>query len=148
MNATYQKKLIHPKWQQKRLEIINRDNCTCRFCSDKNTQLDVHHKYYKPGAEPWEYDSSALVSVCRPCHQCITYLVEKGHEPLLSVKLGDPNHPELVIILMVHKDFDGRCGVSMFVNSVSSNKMEYQNTLHETHIRKMNELLLMAENLR
>ena len=43
----YSEKLKNPKWQKKRLEILNRDNFTCIKCGDKETTLQIHHfKYY------------------------------------------------------------------------------------------------------
>ncbi|MGN6438511.1 MAG: HNH endonuclease [Agriterribacter sp.] len=143
----YPDRLNTPQWQKRRLEIITRDNCTCRYCSDQSTKLDIHHKYYITGKEPYEYPDEALVSACKPCHECITILQELGHDAIVSVKLGNPSLPEMIIILMVHKDFVGKIGVSMFVNATSSRRMELKSTLTDKHIRKMNELLDMAENL-
>lgn len=31
--------------------------------------LQVHHKYYVLGNEPWEYNNDALVTLCRECHE-------------------------------------------------------------------------------
>ena len=31
--------------------------------------LDTHHKYYQKGKLPWEYPDSALVTLCRTCHE-------------------------------------------------------------------------------
>lgn len=33
------------------------------------TPLNIHHKYYIYGKEPWEYDNEALVTLCTSCHQ-------------------------------------------------------------------------------
>lgn len=30
--------------------------------------LNVHHKYYINGKNPWEYDSDALITLCQDCH--------------------------------------------------------------------------------
>jgi len=35
----------HPKWQKKRLDILKRDKFTCRSCGDKESTLNVHHRY-------------------------------------------------------------------------------------------------------
>lgn len=31
--------------------------------------LNIHHKYYIQNHKPWEYDDSALVTLCEDCHQ-------------------------------------------------------------------------------
>ncbi len=64
----YAKKLKHPKWQKKRLQILNRDKFTCKLCGDTETTLHVHHKYYEDGCDPWEYPNTALVTLCEHCH--------------------------------------------------------------------------------
>ena|ERR1700749_4848992 len=64
----YAKKLASPKWQQRRLEIMNRDNWTCRHCGDTTTQLEVHHIDYWENKQPWDYHENMLITVCRKCH--------------------------------------------------------------------------------
>jgi len=51
---TYSEKLKDPRWQKKRLEILSRDKFTCQLCSDKETELHIHHNEYFPGKKPWE----------------------------------------------------------------------------------------------
>jgi 5-methylcytosine-specific restriction endonuclease McrA len=41
---TYSEKLTHPKWQRKRLEILNRDGFKCVLCGNEEMQLQIHHK--------------------------------------------------------------------------------------------------------
>jgi hypothetical protein len=66
---TYSEKLQHPKWQEKRLLILQRDEFTCRECGDKEKMLHVHHKYYENGKEPWDYEDSSLITLCKDCHE-------------------------------------------------------------------------------
>lgn len=65
---TYSNKLKHPKWQKKRLEILQRDQYTCQLCNDTETTLHVHHKSYSYGKEPWDYDNENLITYCELCH--------------------------------------------------------------------------------
>lgn len=67
----YKDQLKHPQWQRKRLEILNRDDFTCQYCEDKETELHVHHKIYKNGKKAWEYPLSDYVSMCSYCHESI-----------------------------------------------------------------------------
>lgn len=64
---SYAEKLKDPRWQRKRLEILNRDNFRCRCCGDDTTTLNVHHKSYF--GEPWEAPNKSLVTLCEPCHK-------------------------------------------------------------------------------
>jgi len=61
----------HPHWQKKRLKIFNRDKWECVCCGSTNTQLHVHHLYYKKDLHIWEYDNEALITVCNKCHKIL-----------------------------------------------------------------------------
>lgn len=67
--TTYGDKLRDPRWQRKRLEILWRDDFTCRLCSDKESTLHVHHLRYDRGADPWDYPEICLVTLCEACHE-------------------------------------------------------------------------------
>lgn len=68
---TYADKLKSPKWQRKRLQVLERDNWTCKSCGDTETTLHVHHHIYNKGAEPWEYDDRLLTTYCEECHSMV-----------------------------------------------------------------------------
>lgn len=68
MKKNYSDLLKSPKWQKKRLEIMNRDKFTCKLCGDTETQLHVHHKEYINGNDPWDYDNKLLITICEDCH--------------------------------------------------------------------------------
>lgn len=74
--SDYSKKLLDPKWQKKRLEILSRDEWHCQICFDSETTLHVHHRYYETGKEPWEYDNNALVTLCSECHESETEFIK------------------------------------------------------------------------
>jgi hypothetical protein len=67
---------LDPRWQKKRLEVLERDNWTCQLCGyqfEQNAEhvqkpLDVHHLRYVRGRKPFEYENEDLVTLCRPCH--------------------------------------------------------------------------------
>ena len=65
---TYAEKLKHPKWQKRRLEIINRDKWQCTQCGEKDKTLHVHHAWYEPRKMPWDYPDEALSTLCEQCH--------------------------------------------------------------------------------
>lgn len=45
--GSYAFKLKDPRWQRKRLEILQRDNFTCQECYATDKELNVHHLIYK-----------------------------------------------------------------------------------------------------
>ena len=65
----YKEKLKDPRWQKKRLEIMQRDNFTCQICGATDKPLVVHHKSYKRcHGEPWRCPDSDLITICEDCH--------------------------------------------------------------------------------
>ncbi len=66
---TYRKLLLHPKWKEKAQYIKKRDNYTCQNCGETDCILDVHHKNYILGKNPWEIPSRYLITLCRLCHK-------------------------------------------------------------------------------
>lgn len=65
----YAEKLKDPRWQKKRLEILQRDNWSCQRCYDGESTLHVHHRRYLGGKDPWEYDNNLLITLCENCHE-------------------------------------------------------------------------------
>lgn len=66
---TYSEKLRDPRWQKMRLKIMERDQFACQNCFSKTQTLNVHHKKYAHGRDPWEYPTESLVTLCESCHQ-------------------------------------------------------------------------------
>lgn len=63
---TYGQKLKDPRWQKKRLKILERDEFTCTICGDDKNTLHVHHEKYI--GDPWEVEDKYLKTVCETCH--------------------------------------------------------------------------------
>lgn len=68
---TYHEKLKDPRWQRKRLEVLNRDSFTCQNpeCRSTTKTLHIHHKRYFYGMEPWDYPNDLLITLCFDCHE-------------------------------------------------------------------------------
>jgi 5-methylcytosine-specific restriction endonuclease McrA len=45
----YKEQLLDPRWQRRRLEILQRDEFTCQKCLSKDKTLHVHHIDYIKG---------------------------------------------------------------------------------------------------
>ncbi len=65
----YTEKLADPRWQKKRLEILERDEWSCRWCGDSKSELHVHHLVYRKGLQPWDVKNGDLLTLCRTCHE-------------------------------------------------------------------------------
>lgn len=104
MNA-YAEKLKDPRWQKKRLEILNRDNFSCSECNNKTDQLQVHHCYYVKNRSPWNYPNFSLMTLCSKCHsnkyneedtgitqweEAINFIMEGDKMPLQYEGWSDP----------------------------------------------------------
>ncbi len=55
-----------PRWQRKRLEVMERDGWACVACLNESSTLNVHHKRYK--GELWESLDEDLQTLCDVCH--------------------------------------------------------------------------------
>jgi hypothetical protein len=75
----YADKLKDPRWQKKRLKILERDNWTCRGCKDTENTLVVHHIKYFPDKDPWECPDNFLLTLCEECHR-----QEREHRPFVE----------------------------------------------------------------
>ena len=64
----YSEKLKDPRWQKKRLKILERDNFSCSLCGDDENMLTVHHLRYQ-GKDPWNTDDCFLITLCQDCHE-------------------------------------------------------------------------------
>ena len=68
----YAELLKDPRWQKRRLEIMERDEWTCQKCRDTEATLTVHHKSYRfegdGFADVWDYKDNDLITLCDTCH--------------------------------------------------------------------------------
>jgi hypothetical protein len=63
----YSEKLKDPRWQKKRLKILERDEFACNDCGDTESTLMVHHLKY--AGDPWEIEDKYLITLCEDCHE-------------------------------------------------------------------------------
>ena len=67
--SAFWEKYKDPRWQKRRLQIMELAHFSCSDCGDDKTTLNVHHKWYRKGADPWDYQDDELVCLCAPCHE-------------------------------------------------------------------------------
>lgn len=67
----YSELLQDPRWQKKRLEILEYAGWRCQICGAQNITLHVHHSRYIKNKKPWQYPSGSLIAVCKPHHEML-----------------------------------------------------------------------------
>lgn len=81
---TYSEKLKDPRWQKKRLELLEKSGwkCASEYCqnSNPNAQLHVHHQFYARKTEPWDYPDFCYLVLCEGCHERHQVAMERAHE--------------------------------------------------------------------
>jgi hypothetical protein len=85
---TYSEKLKDPRWQKKRLSILNRDSFTCQHCGSKENTLHVHHLVYLKSTDPWEYKDEYLLTLCFECHKQEEVLKERVNKIIEGIILS------------------------------------------------------------
>ena len=81
---TYREQLLHPNWQRKRLEMLEKAQWTCGNCGETEATLHVHHRRYVKGRMVWDYDEEELEVLCDSCHA-----EHHAHRELLDRILAD-----------------------------------------------------------
>lgn len=69
MSKSYYEMLKDPRWQRRRLEIMQRAEFKCEHCGNEEKTLNIHHAYYEKGLAPWEYPDESLHCLCEDCHK-------------------------------------------------------------------------------
>jgi len=108
MNKNYLEQLKDPRWQKKRLEILNRDNFTCQCCGSKENELQVHHKYYDKKKLAWEYDNDCLITLCKDCHEYETKENAECYKNYVSLKESFSNKGLSMSMLNLVLSYIGR----------------------------------------
>jgi|ERR1035437_80962 formyltetrahydrofolate synthetase len=68
-NKTYSESLKDPRWQKKRLKLLEAANWECSACGCKEDTLEIHHTYYAFGVPIWDHEDQFLRVVCSSCHK-------------------------------------------------------------------------------
>lgn len=67
--SEFWQKYKDPRWQKLRLQKMEQAKFKCEHCEDDSSTLNVHHKRYRRGANPWEYELWELECLCESCHE-------------------------------------------------------------------------------
>ncbi len=77
---TYYEKLRDPRWQKKRLAVLDAAGWRCEECGAEGRELHVHHGYYGKGLDPWDYSDKTLHTLCDNCHEIAEQLLAEIRE--------------------------------------------------------------------
>lgn len=86
---TYSEKLKDPRWQQKRLEVMQSAGFKCQMCGDAESTLHIHHVNYRKGAKPWEYELHELKCFCEHCHEQVEINISLARTICCEVEHGN-----------------------------------------------------------
>lgn len=86
----YSELLKDPRWQRKRLEIMERAGFKCEACGNGSDTLHVHHGYYEKNKKPWEYANDTLWCLCVGCHE-----IAEDHKQSVHLELARINPKNL-----------------------------------------------------
>jgi hypothetical protein len=98
---TYTEKLKDPRWQKKRLEIMQADGFRCRKCRDDKSTLNVHHLIYEKGKSPWDYPRAMLVTLCETCHAKAGDKVNRILAAHLFIKKWEPRTLRMILAALL-----------------------------------------------
>lgn len=129
---TYYEKLRDPRWQKKRLEVMQENNFSCELCGDSTTTLNVHHKEYFKDWEPWNYTNSQLACLCEPCH-------ENQHSNLDMLKLACSvlNIEERIEVAALIAGYLGE-NLSTFIKLSGAQYYPYLDVIYESGVMAKN----------
>lgn len=154
--------LKDPRWQKKRLEIMQRDNFTCQHCGNTDKSLQVHHLWYSPLKKPWEYDNSAFITLCEHCHENETECNSSLYSTFsdlktifgqqgLSKQLLDAIFCRIALFLIDQYDkndacndsikellYDAACGVQLYSDAKSLEKLGIDMSEYFKHVKTKN----------
>ncbi len=99
--STYSELLKDPRWERRRIDILLNADFTCEECGlscwDEELTLQVHHRHYRAGAKPWEYEDADLVCLCRTCHANITDELERVYRAVGKLRI-DSLHKVVALV--------------------------------------------------
>lgn len=142
MRKTYSEKLLDPRWQKRRLEILQRDNFTCQSCGSTTKTLHIHHRKY--GKNPWVVKDNQLITYCDNCHFIIEYIIK--HIPYCRVfrikknKLSAANfHPVIAYC------YSEQYGYQVFLYKYTTASIDFVNCIT---VDTLNDIIAEFENIK
>lgn len=139
--SEFWEKYKDPRWQKRRLEIMSLYSFRCAHCDAGDKTLNVHHKIYRKGRDPWDYDDHELQCLCEDCHEeshklhkslkeCIAYLDDSSVDVVLGYVRAHmaSEHPDAKMYIQTAEQL---MGVADFACATDR---QVENTSGEDHV--------------
>jgi len=85
---TYQEKLKDPRWLVKRDKLLQNRDEKCQLCGTSD-KLTIHHGYYRPKGDPWDYEDESLWILCWTCHMRSQKILTDIHQKIGHINPGE-----------------------------------------------------------
>ena len=138
----YYELLKDPRWQKKRLEVMERAGFECEECENNEVTLNVHHTYYEKGKMPWEYPTESLQCLCEECHKRTKQVQQKKNKTSKSKQCSHKQPRERFFI--VYEDgevFEPNLGLHasvIRVKKLAKQLLNYSASCRQREINKLN----------
>jgi hypothetical protein len=86
--SEFWEKYKDPRWQRRRLEVMQNVGFCCEGCGSTTKTLNVHHKFYRKGRDPWQYNDDELMCLCEDCHETWHFIKDAFNEALQGIDLA------------------------------------------------------------
>lgn len=136
MALTYKEKLLDPRWQKKRLQVLKKHKFQCQYCRDRESTLHVHHLRYADSRNPWDSPLVDLTCVCNICHMVIEF-VKKERIECYFIEKSQLRNGEIQLILFSLNICQERC-VDIFHFNKESNSLTYKTSINELSLKLFN----------
>lgn len=133
----YFAKLKDPRWQKKRLKILERDNFTCAICGDTKNTLHVHHRFYLEGLELWGYKDCVYITLCENCHEYETQRIPQEIFNLNTVIKSSYFSDDIKKIWESFLDFNNRCESNDKANIIKFALTEMQDEITKKYLKSI-----------
>lgn len=106
---TYYQKLKDPRWQKKRLEVMQRDKFKCVSCGSGDKELQCHHLVYAESGNPWDVNNGNIITLCCGCHTKIEETIKAVRYSLWSSQKCDFTKKFLKVAFVCDDDVIEKC---------------------------------------
>jgi hypothetical protein len=137
---TYGEKLLDPRWQKKRLEILKRDNWKCCLCEDEKSTLHIHHKKYT--GEPWDAVPENLQTLCIHCHEVVESVIkwtDNNGNLIRILKFDNGSNGLFLVAIIADKEDSTKHGVAMY--HYRNDTLTFAASIRSSFIGKISDVL-------
>lgn len=143
---TYSKKLQDPRWQKKRLKILERDNWACQLCGDRTTTFNIHHIKYS--SEPWDAPNENLISLCYHCHSLVSFLNDSTIHKVVKYTGAQPSTYFLIALIDNNTSILASPYIATFEFNSETNTWLHNEIIPKEVFAELSKLIILAEDIK